>query len=92
MRDLYWLTHKQMARLQTFFCKIRSKPRVNDRRVVGDRHYVAEWFRDVLEAKSTQACIPDRGSHNEPVRYDKRRERRHSRIEIKFGRMKDCAA
>ena len=57
--------------------------------LLGDRGYDADWFRDALEAKGTQPCIPGRRSRNEPVRYDKRRYRRRSRIEIMFGRLKD---
>jgi len=36
--------------------------------------------RDVLQAKGVQPCIPGRRSHNEPVRYDKRRYRRRNRM------------
>lgn len=58
-------------------------------RLLGDRGYDADWFRDALQAKGIQPCIPGRKSRNEPVRYDKRRYRRRSRIEIMFGRLKD---
>lgn len=34
MRDLYWLTDEQMARLQPFFPKSHGRPRVDDRRVL----------------------------------------------------------
>ena len=57
--------------------------------LLGDRGYDADWFRDALQAKGIQACIPGRRSRLEPVRYDKRRYRRRSRIEIMFGRLKD---
>ena len=57
--------------------------------LLGDRGYDADWFRDALHASGIQPCIPGRQSRNEPVRYDKRRYRRHSRIEIMFGRLKD---
>jgi transposase len=60
--------------------------------LLGDRGYDADWFRDALEAKGIQPCIPGRKSRNEPVRYDKRRSRRRSRIGIMFGRLKDWAA
>lgn len=33
MRDLYWLTDKQMTRLEPYFSKSHGKPRVDDRRV-----------------------------------------------------------
>jgi transposase len=34
MRDLFWLTDEQMARLEPFFPKSRRRPRVDDRRVL----------------------------------------------------------
>ncbi len=52
-----------------------------------DRGYDADWFRDASQAKGIQPCVPGRRSRNEPVRYDKRRYRRRSRIEIMFGRL-----
>jgi transposase len=57
--------------------------------LLGDRGYDADWFRDALQAKGIQPCIPGRKSRLEPIRYDKRRYRRRSRIEIMFGRLKD---
>ena len=57
--------------------------------LLGDRGYDANWFRDPLKAKGIQTCIPGRKSRNEPVRYDKRRYRRRSRIEVMFGGPKD---
>lgn len=57
--------------------------------LLGDRSYDADWFRDAVNAKGIEACIPGRRSRNEPVRYDKRRYRRRSRIEIMFGRLQD---
>jgi transposase len=56
--------------------------------LLGDRGYDADWFRDALEAKGIQPCIPGRRSRSEPVRYDKRRYRHRSRIEMMFGRLK----
>ena len=34
MRDLFWLTDEQMARLERFFPKSHGRPRVDDRRVL----------------------------------------------------------
>jgi transposase len=34
-------------------------------------------------------CIPGRKSGNKTIKYDKRRYKRHNRIEIMFGRLKD---
>ena len=57
--------------------------------LIADRGYDADWFRDALEDKGIQACIPGRTSRDKPVRYDKRRYKRRNRIEIMFGRLKD---
>ena len=57
--------------------------------LLDNRGYDADWSRDALQAKGIQPCIPGRRSRNEPVRYDKRRYRRRSRIKIIFGRLKD---
>ncbi len=42
-----------------------------------------------MQAKGIEPCIPGRKSRHQPVKYDKRRYRRRSRIEIMFGRLKD---
>jgi len=57
--------------------------------LLGDRGYDADWFRDALQAKGIQPCMPGGRSRNEPVRHDKRRYCRRNRIEIMFGRLKD---
>ena len=59
--------------------------------LLADRGYDADWFRDALEEKGIKSCISGRKSRNEPIKYDKRRYRRRNRIEIIFGRLKDCA-
>jgi hypothetical protein len=53
-----------------------------------DSGYDTDWFMDDLQAKGIQICISGRRSPNEPVRYDKRRYRSRSRIEIMFGRQR----
>lgn len=40
MRDLFWLTDEQLARLQPFFPKSRGKQRVDDRRVLSGTVFV----------------------------------------------------
>ena len=57
--------------------------------MLGDRGYDADWYRDALQAKGITPCIPGRKSRIMPVKYDKRRYRSRSRIEIMFGRLKD---
>lgn len=55
----------------------------------GDRGYDANWFREALVYKGKTTCIPGRKSRAKPVKYDKRRYKRRSRIEMMFGRLKD---
>jgi transposase len=54
-----------------------------------DRGYDADWFREALIDKKITPCIPGRKSRDKPVKYDRRRYRKHNRIEIMFGRLKD---
>ena len=58
-------------------------------RLLGDRSYDADWFRDALQEKGTTPCFPGRKSRTKPVKYDKRRYKNRSKIEIMFGRLKD---
>ena len=58
--------------------------------LLGDRSYDAYWFRDASKDKGIRACIPGRKQRKKPVKYDKRRYKRRNRIEIMFGRLKDC--
>ncbi|MCO6364877.1 transposase, partial [Paracoccus sp. 08] len=47
------------------------------------------WLREALQDKGIRVCIPGRKQRKTPVKYDKRRYKRRSRIEIMFGRLKD---
>ncbi|BCA61322.1 transposase [Sphingomonas sp. HMP9] len=42
-------------------------------RLLGDRAYDTDWFRDALQAKGIEPCIAGLTSRLAPVRYDKRR-------------------
>ena len=57
--------------------------------LLGDRGYDADWLREALQDKGISACIPSRKQRKRPVKYDKRRYKRRSRIEIMCGRLKD---
>ena len=41
--------------------------------LLSDRGYDADWFRDALQAKGIEPCIPGRKSRLQPIKYDKRR-------------------
>ena len=57
--------------------------------LLGDRGCDADWFQGRSPGQGHPALHPGRRSRLDPVRYDKRRYRRCSRIEIMFGRLKD---
>lgn len=57
--------------------------------LLGDRGHDADWFREDLVNMGITPCNPGRKSREKPVKYDKRRYMRRSRIEIMFGRLKD---
>ena len=40
--------------------------------LLADRGYDADWFRDALQAKGINPCIPGRKSRNKTVKYDNR--------------------
>ena len=53
--------------------------------MLADRGYDADWYRDALQAKGVTPCIPGRKSRIMPIKYDKRRYKSRSRIEIMRG-------
>jgi transposase len=57
-------------------------------RLLGNRGYDADWFREALREKGIHAYIPARKQRKATVMYDKRRYKRRNRIEIMFGRLK----
>lgn len=56
----------------------------------GGPGYGAEWIRKAFENKGMKARIPGRKSRQKAVKYDRRRYRRRTRIEIMFDRLEDC--
>lgn len=57
---------------------------------LGDRGYDADWRRQALKDSGIKVCIPGGKSRKKAVKYDRRRYKRRNRIEIMFGRLKDC--
>lgn len=45
-----------------------------------DRGYDTDWFREALEEKGIKPCIPDRKSHEKPIKYDRRKYKRRRRL------------
>lgn len=66
---------------------LSSLPNVD--RLLGDRGYDADWFREALQNRGISPCIPGRKQRKTTVKYDKRRCKCRNRIKIMFGRLKD---
>ncbi len=47
--------------------------------LLGDCGYDADWFRKALRDKAIRACIPGQKQRKNPVKYDKRRNKRRNR-------------
>ena len=54
-----------------------------------DRGYDADWFRSALIDMDITPCIPSRKHRNVQIAHDAALYKRHHKIEITFGRLKD---
>ena len=59
------------------------------RRLIADRAYDAERFREALRQAGASPVIPGRCNRTVPVRHDRRRYRDRWRIEAAICRLKD---
>jgi transposase len=59
------------------------------RRLIADRAYDADRFRQSLHEAGTTPVIPGRRNRTVPIRHDRRRYRERWRIEATIGRLKD---
>ena len=57
--------------------------------MLADRGYDADGYREALQTKGITPCIAGRKSRIMPIKYDKRRYKSRSRIELMFGRLED---
>jgi transposase len=58
-------------------------------RLIGDKGYDANHFRNLLEERGTEAVIPGRTSRKQPFPLDPIAYKGRNRIERMFGRLKD---
>ena len=59
------------------------------RRLIADRAYDADRFRQALREAGATPVIPGRNNRAVPIRHDRRRYRERWRIEATIGRLKD---
>ena len=59
------------------------------RALIADRGYDSAWFREELEARGIQPCIPSSRSRKVPFAHDKVLYRQRHKVENLFAKLKD---
>lgn len=57
--------------------------------LIADRGYDSAWFREELEARGIEPCIPSSRSRKVPYAYDTVLYRQRHKVENLFARLKD---
>ncbi len=83
----FFMTVGQVSEYSGSAAPLGNMPKAE--RLLADRGYDAEMFREAVKDKGIKPCIPGRKSRGKPIKHDKRRYKRRNRIEIMFGRLKD---
>jgi hypothetical protein len=50
--------------------QLRAMPSAE--RLLADRKYDADWYREALKDKEIRVCNPDRNNHKKTIRFDRR--------------------
>ncbi len=59
------------------------------KRLLGDRRYDADWFREALQDKGIEPCIPPKKNRKTQIEYDKAFYKQRHKVENMFGKLKD---
>ena len=57
--------------------------------LLADRGYDADWFREALQGKGIEPCIPSRKNRKKKIEYDKTLYKQRHKVENMFGKLKD---
>ena len=57
--------------------------------LIADRGYDSAWFREELETRGIEPCIPSSKSRKKPFAYDKMLYRQRHKVENLFAKLKD---
>ncbi len=57
--------------------------------LIADRGYDSAWFREELQARGIEPCIPSRRSRKVPFAYDTNLYRQRHKVENLFANLKD---
>jgi transposase len=61
----------------------------NAKVLIGDKGYDSDEFRDALNARKIEACIPPRSNRTAPRNYSKSLYRQRHKVENMFAKLKD---
>ena len=81
------LTEGQVSDYRGAATMLPALPEAN--RLIADRGYDSDWFREALAEQDIEPCIPGRKNRKESVEYDETLYKRRNLIERMFGRLKD---
>ena len=57
--------------------------------LLADRGYDANWFRDALQKKDIEPCIPPKKNRIKDIFYDKSLYKKRHKVENMFAKLKD---
>ena len=57
--------------------------------LLADRGYDADWFREALQGKGIEPCIPPKKNRKRKIEYDPALYKQRHKIENMFGKLKD---
>ena len=57
--------------------------------MLADRGYDADWFREALNERGIEPCIPPKKNRKTDIPYDKILYKKRHKVENMFGRLKD---
>ncbi len=83
----FFLSAGQMSDAKGALALLGSLPPA--KMLLGDKGYDADWFREALIKRGTEACIPARRRRKKPVEHDAKLYRQRRRVENLFARLKD---
>ena len=58
-------------------------------RLIADRGYDSDGYRDALRHRGIEPCIPPRRNRKQPIAYDQALYRQRHKIENMFAKLKD---
>ena len=64
----FFMTAGQVSEYSGSAARLGNMPKAE--RLLADRGYDADWFREALKDKGIESCIPGRKSHDKPIRHE----------------------